>query len=600
MITGRSCVFAARAQGLALARGAAHKTLSTRSSRSWRRDTRTGLAHGSVLPPARSNGVPFGLANVVGRRWETTTTGDQKSGHIYAGADESILFFDNIFPLKFFYGWGNYLLIGRYAQSDEDLSRLLQSFDKSSLGITNPINLVKRIIPEDSALKVTELIPRLKDGGCFVKVSHPADTSPREIEAQLSKLLQEKPIKPWFNPIRPIKVGLVKGVPWLEDMARYPQSRLRVEFVPSEPGSEAVELSQENLFALFRRYGQIGDITTQPSDSKVLPKYAMLDFSFTRDAIMARCCMHGLVVPESQGGGKAGTKLRLSYEQKVKANHAWDWFSSHPRIVIPLLAALLAGISVMIFDPIREFFIEAHITKRFHLSDNKLFQWFRRQTTDILNFRRHTGEDSALKAVVTHRKDIEQLQTWLLESADTFIVVQGPRGSGKDELVMDSVLGGRKDTLVIDCKPLVEAKGESTTIKKLAVQVGYRPVFSWANQLSSLVDLAIQSTTGVKSGFSETLDSQLNKILENTAAALKKVSLADRKKDGPDGTLSDDAFLEAHPEKRAVVVINNFGMKNEETSIVYDKLSQWSAALVSFPNTITHIHFPLRTQLGNV
>ncbi|KAJ4422859.1 mitochondrial escape protein 2 [Gnomoniopsis sp. IMI 355080] len=548
------------------------KNFTARSSPS-----RTGLDGGVQLQTAAA------------KRWETTATGDQKSGHIYAGPNESILFFDNIFPIKLFYGWTNYLLVGRFAQSDEDLSKLLQRFDKASLGITNPINLVKRTIPDDGSMKVTELIPRLKDGGCFVKVSHPADASPVEIEAKLAKSLQQKPIKPWFNPFRGIKVGLVNGVPWLEDMARYPQSRLRVEFIPKEPGSEAVELSQESLFALFRKYGRIADIMTQPSDSKVLPKYAMLDFAFTRDSIMARNCMHGLVISEEMGGGKAGTKLRLSYEQKVKAHHIWDWISNHPRIVIPLLAALLAGISVMVFDPVREFFIEAHITKRFHLSDNKIFQWFRRQTTDILSFARQKREDPGLKAVVTHRKDIEQLQTWLLESADTFIVVQGPRGSGKEELVLDQALGGRKDVLVIDCKPVVEAKGESTTIKKLAGQVGYRPVFSWANQLSSLVDLAIQSTTGVKSGFSETLDSQLNKILENTAAALKKISLADRKKDQADENLSDDAFLEAHPERRAVVVIDNFLLKNEETSIVYDKLSQWSAALVQA--NIAHVVF---------
>lgn len=544
--------------------------------------------HRNAIQTGRDGGGQL-QGTVAKRRWETTATGDQKSGHIYAGPNESILFFDNIFPLKLFYGWMNYLMVGRFAQSDEDLSKLLQGFDRSSLGITNPINLVKRTIPDDGSMKVTELIPRLKDGGCFVKVSHPTDTAPADIEAKLAKYLQEKPIKPWFNPLRGIKVGLVNGVPWLEDMARYPQSRLKVEFIPKEPGSEAVELSQESLFALFRKYGRIADITTQPSDSKVLPKYAMLDFAFTRDGIMARNCMHGLVISEEMGGGKAGTKLRLSYEQKVKAHHIWDWISNHPRIVIPLLAALLAGISVMIFDPIREFFIEAHITKRFHLSDNRIFQWFRHHTTDILSFARQKRDDSALKAVVTHRKDIEQLQTWLLESADTFIVVQGPRGSGKEELVLDQALGGRKDVLVIDCKPVVEAKAESSTIKKLAGQVGYRPVFSWANQLSSLVDLAIQSTTGVKSGFSETLDSQLNKILENTAAALKKVSLADRKKDGADAKMSDDAFLEAHPERRAVVVIDNFLLKNEETSIVYDKLSQWSAALVQA--NIAHVIF---------
>lgn len=558
--------------------------------RSWQGRLAPLVASGrwSALQPRRDGLSP---RPVAARRWETTITGDQKSGHIYAGPNESILFYDNLFPLKLFYGWMNYLLVGRLGRTDEDLSKLLQRYDKSSLGFANPINLVKRSIPEDGSIKVTELIPRLKDGGCFVKVTHPAETTPEEVEGKLLKSLEENPIKPWFNPFRRIEVGLVNGVPWLEDMAaRYPTSRLKVEFIPKEPGAEAVELSQENLFALFRKYGRIGDIVSQAADSKVLPKYALVDFASAKDAIMARNCMHGLVVLENMGGGKTGTKLRLSYEQKVKAHHIWDWMSSHPRIVIPIVAALLAAITVVIFDPMREFFIKAHIERRFSLSDNKIFQWFKRRTNDILAFRKHKPEDAGLTALISHRQDaIDQIQKWLLESADTFIVVQGPRGSGKEELVLDYALGGRKDVLVVNCKPVVEAKGESTAIRKLAAEVGYRPVFSWANQLSSLVDLAIQGTTGVKSGFSETLDSQLSKILENTAAALKKVSLSDRKKDNADSELSDDAFLEAHPERRAVVVIDNFLIKNEETSIVYDKLSEWAAALVQA--NIAHVIF---------
>ena len=44
----------------------------------------------------------------------------------------------------------------------------------------------------------------------------------------------------------------------------------------------------------------------------------------------------------------------------------------------------------------------------------------------------------------------------------------------------------------------------------MAQAVGYRPIFSSANQMSSLIDLAIQSTIGVKSNFSETLDSNVS------------------------------------------------------------------------------------------
>jgi hypothetical protein len=440
-------------------------------------------------------------------------------------------------------------------------------------------------------MKVTEIIPRLKDGGAYVKFSHPDEITPGEIEGTLTKLLQERPVKPWFNPFRGVKAGLVRGVPWLEDLHRFPKTRLKVEFTSPTPGTEAVELSQETLYSLFRRYGKIAEITSQPPDSKVLPKFAYVDFVFVRHSIMARNCMHGFTVLEDLGGGKNGTKLRLSYEQRVKPHHIWNWISNHPRIVIPLVAAFIAAFTVVVFDPIREFFIKAHVQKSFQISNSKVYKWFQRQTSDILSqIRQKKAEQAGLNALWTHRKDlIDDINTWLLETADTFIVVQGPRGSGKKELVLDQALKDRDDVMVIDCKPIVEARGEAGTIKKLASAVGYRPVFSWANNISSLVDLAVQGTTGVKANFSETLESQITKILQTSAVALKNVALDGRKQDAKDAALSEDAYLEAHPEKRAVVVIDNFLHKNEDTGLVYDKIAEWAAALVQ--SNIAHVIF---------
>jgi len=109
------------------------------------------------------------------------------------------------------------------------------------------------------------------------------------------------------------------------------------------------------------------------------------------------------------------------------------------------------------------------------------------------------------------------------------------------------------------------------------------------NSISSLVDLAAQGTIGVKSGFSETLDAQLGKIWQNTATALKQVALQHRKKDDKDASLADDDWLEAHPECRPVVVIDNFLHKNEESSVVYDKISEWAAGLTTA--NLAHVIF---------
>lgn len=274
----------------------------------------------------------------------------------------------------------------------------------------------------------------------------------------------------------------------------------------------------------------------------------------------------------------------------MKTHWIWNWLANHPRVVIPAVAALVTTITLAIFDPIRTFFIRAHIDHAFHLKDNKIYKWFQNQATDIFAQFHHRQEDVSLEALWDDRKQvIDQMHNWLLETADTFIVVQGPRGSGKKELIMDQALKGRENVLFIDCKPIQEARGDSATISAAAKAVGYRPVFSWMNSISSLVDLAAQGTIGVKSGFSETLDAQLGKIWQNTATALQQVALAHRDKTDKDAALSDDDWLEAHAEFRPVVVIDNFLHRNEDSNVVYDKLADWAANLTTA--NVAHVIF---------
>ncbi|KAG6017804.1 hypothetical protein E4U54_002956 [Claviceps lovelessii] len=573
-----------------------------------------GLARPSLREQARCGriarrgafGAAFGLRNQILTHWESTVANppvtppvitsdtssasskaheERESGHFQVKPNESIFFFENIFPKKLS------ALLRYPAETDGDVTELLRRFYSSSGnggGGLDPIALVKRAIPDDMPLKVTEILPRLKDGGAFVKVQYDASISPRDIESTLLKKLKERPLKPWFSPFRGITARLVRGTPWLEDLYRFPSSLIKVEFVPPEPGATAEELSEESLYSMFRRYGKIADILPQPFDSKVVPKYAQIEFPRLSDAIMARNCMHGFVVNEAMGGGKTGTLLRLSYVKREKVHSFWHWLTNHPRIVIPILAALLAAASVIIFDPIRTFFIKLHVSHSLRFKDSRLYKWFKSQT-DNLSFRQSQHMDG-LGTVWNHRRElIEQLRNWLDGSSDTFVVITGPRGSGKMEMVMDQTLAGRKNVLLIDCKPIVDASGEAGTIKRLAGAVGFRPVFSWANSISSMVDLAVQSTTGVKAGFSETLDSQINKILHTTTNALKEIGLATRSKRDKDAQLSEDAYLEAHPESRAVIVIDNFLHKNEGVTIVYDKIADWAASLVQ--NNIAHVIF---------
>lgn len=72
-------------------------------------------------------------------------------------------------------------------ETDGDMTALLRRFYSASGsgGSLDPIAFVKRAIPEDMPVKVTEILPRLKDGGAFVKVQYDASISPSEIECKI-------------------------------------------------------------------------------------------------------------------------------------------------------------------------------------------------------------------------------------------------------------------------------------------------------------------------------------------------------------------------------------------------------------------------------
>jgi len=473
-----------------------------------------------------------------------------------------------------------------------------------AVGVASPAQVVEDAVKASKLglgkVEVLEVLPRWKDGGAFVKFSHDPATDAATVVEAVRMHLGGNRIGPWWNPFRSVSAALVLGKPWVEDLFRLPSQRLRVDFLPTQPGEGAAELSQEQLYSFFRPYGKLSDIVTQPSDSKIVPRYAYVDFSSTSNCIMARNCLHGYTVSEAQGGGKLGTVFRLSYERKQRAGWATDWLFSHPRIVIPALAALIAGITVAVFDPIRTLSIRAHITRSFHIEDNVVFRWFKTQSEDLIKKVRDFGGgenfgEAGMQVVWEDRKaEIEQIQAWLMETTDTFIVVQGARGSGKKELVVDHALHHKREAhrvLVVDCKPIQEARGDAATIAAAAAQVGYRPVFSWLNNFSGLMDLAAQGMTGIKAGFSETLENQLAKIYNNTATALKSIALEGRKKGDVDANLSDDEYLEAHPEARPIVVIDNYLHKGTDpgAAVVYDKLAQWSAQLTT--TNVAHVIF---------
>ncbi|PYH88084.1 cytochrome P450 [Aspergillus ellipticus CBS 707.79] len=508
-----------------------------------------------------------------------------ETGHIDLKGDEGLLFVNNIFPAKL-----QWLLQGPLSGT-RAYEEALKRINRPHLAASDPLRIIRRVFPRSLDVDIREAIPRFREGGAFVKYTRKDGVKNTDIVSAIQDHLEEKPIRPWFNPFEQVRVAHVHGRPWIEDLYRIPSQRLRVEFLPASDGS-ATEPSTETLYSLFRRYGKLRDIERQPSDSKISPRYAFVAFSRPKYAVMAKNCMHGFTIHEEESGGKSGARIKIKYERNIKLSVIKDWILNHPRIVIPAIAALIAAITVTVFDPIRTFFVEMKIKATLQAEENSVLQWIRNQANkaNIIYFGRRKTDPRRLTAIWEDRQgDIKQLQSWLMENAETFIVIHGPRGTGKRELVLDRALENYKYKVVIDCKQIQDAKGDTAKIARAASQVGYRPVFSWMNSISSFIDLAAQGMIGTKAGFSETLDAQLSKIWQNTATALKRVALSNRKKDDKEEHLSDEEYLEAHPEQRPVVVIDNFLHNASEDSVVYDKITEWAGGLTT--GNIAHVVF---------
>lgn len=191
---------------------------------------------------------------------------------------------------------------------------------------------------------------------------------------------------------------------------------------------------------MFRQFGRIQDIIPASPNSKELPRYALITFLYVRSATSAKNCLHEMI--------KHDTKVHISYESVHKAHwFIWDWIINHPRITIPAAAGLFAVIMGTIFDPIRIWSVENKVTKKWHVESSRVVQWLRQSFQGIVPFRRQTD---GKEQVWNLDENVKRIRDWIGENQESFIVVIGPKGTVKRELVIDGVLKGRpKYTIII-------------------------------------------------------------------------------------------------------------------------------------------------------
>lgn len=327
------------------------------------------------------------------------------------------------------------------------------------------------------------------------------------------------------------------------------------------------------MYAELRPFGRLIDLSYSPAAAKDTPRYLLANYLSTAAASSARTCLNGY---RPVAGGP---RLLISYDKMLRTNTIFKWLADHPRVSVPIGGATLLGISYAVFDPIRIYFIGTVITGRY-------FSWlpdwlhvpagipgdllrsgterFRRIWSSSMDrFTITSGGDQPVRPAATlgqgtgkvsedeggermeyivGDREIEQdeiramcqsdiggraevrqrLENWLKEPPSNFMLIAGPRGYGKADLVRSAV-SHQRYSLWIHCDEIM-GHSNAEIVAGLANQVGYFPLFGFLSSLSNLLDAAISATTGQKaSQFVTSEEGQVRKILELTAVALNEI-----------------------------------------------------------------------------
>lgn len=544
--------------------------------------------------------------------YETTGVIDFEKQH------EVLIFFDNVYPR-----WLARLKFKSYLQPAKWFKKGSEDHLKERL--FKMVERGKKPLPEGT--NAQQFVPLRRDGGAFIKFVVPPSSTPKDLTKLLEENIREykrknlNPVSSFLALFKPAPSAFqVKGTPWIEDLSRFPSPKLKVKF-------QGETLSEEELYLLFRRYGQIKDIFPATSTTP----YATIVFKYTDSCIRAKNCVTGITYNEGQ------LALHLQYIPVERVNYIANAINNHQKIAIPLILAILATAAVLIFEPIREQFIQIRIKHRFtwdNHKDNMIVKAFYIPYKTLANWITDTTtfiDDSLCSITGDPNKELEDVplmdlqanlflqersekandvKMWIHENANTFIIVKGPRGSGKREFVVDNALQDDhqfgKKMLELDCEQMIKARSDNAFLKNTASQLGYFPIFTWTNSISQFVDLGVQGLTGQKSGLSESKETQFKNMLLLTASAIRKVALSDfnaykaelakqrkakhQDDDSKNYDVREDDYLQLHPKAKPVIIVENFLRKSESPNdFIYKLIAEWAAQLIQ--SNTAHVIF---------
>lgn len=445
------------------------------------------------------------------------------------GVEQGVLYLDSAFPLALG-SWDP-----RRGIAVLEMSQLLDKV-KSALSAND-------VAEHD--FRLLGVRARRRDGGAFIyfayrssgKASHPDLIQEPTFQTlqNLQRIIQRAfahsatTTANWTRwlPGRTLGVHIVRGKPWIEDLDQWPSNRLRVKV-------SGKIVDEQVVWEALRLYGRIRKIETITPGTEYRVIFARL-----RSAAAAQNCAHQLhLAPRSENTDK-GTPIPtiwIKYEQRSRPSEWVQWASAHPRVMVPLILAILGVVSAGLVDPLRTWIVEQRIKDVFDPESYKVWQWIQRtgkhliQGGDALlgvsSQHAEKDEDSANAELWRDRHaESQALAQMLRQSPKTFITLSGPKGSGKSGLLREALQDNHL-VLNLDAEKVSQAgrKGTSVQMGTLAQQTGFWPSFSWLNSVAGMADLAAAGLIGSKPGFSVPPDQQLKQILTVVTQALSQIS----------------------------------------------------------------------------
>jgi len=267
--------------------------------------------------------------------------------------------------------------------------------------------------------------------------------------------------------------------------------------------------------------------------------------------------------------------------------------NDHPRIVLPILLGAIGLLSFVIFDPIRVYMIELEI-KQETLEKNVLFN-----LRKYLDFKKRYIR-GITKKNLEQEEILEKIKVNLEGRPENIILVNGPSGSGKSQLVKEAIKN--RMALVIDTK-LITAEHYSRQLACLASQLNYSPDFSGLNFIGKMVDSAIGILTGAKitpvdqlANLSAT-EKEYRQILDCLTMSLSNIVYKQKSLNHVSEPNSTDIEID-YPIVVIDGYLNNMGHGGTGgNNIIFKVLEEWAAFVME--QKIAHIVFISDAPMAN-